>query len=567
MVLDPAAVRPDNCMGMAEFRSQYLAELASQMRFTPHDKRLEQLAAAEEFLYAVDPCRNYPLDFITERITGYRPKSPAIDLVQGRNLQHDVGLLLETVSLTLALTAADASEPVLMIDELASRLNIATKTLQRWRRRGLPARYFVFPDGKQRIGFFLSSVERFMRSHADEPEASAGGCGKEMTGEALVRNARRLAAQGCWAEEIARRLAGRFGCSPLAVLSHLRKENLSDVLQAGIADRAPAGPAEAVRHRVLRAVRHGVSLRRIARRTGLSSYGVYRIVMDHRLARLAARNVHFVDDPLYHQADAAEAIRVIASQDPLPEPIDREATRVPRDLPPYLRELYRTPLLSPQQERATFLEYNYHKFRFAQARRQLDPTRARRRQVEEAEHLAGAAAEVRNRLIAANLRLVVSVARKHMRAPLSLMDLVSEGNITLMRTVESFDTGRGHRFSTYATFALMRGFARQIPQMLWQRRTSGLDQPSLTAITDSRAERTQDLLETRETVASLLRRLEPRERDVLTGCFGLGVHAGPQTCQQIGDRLGISRQRVRQIQQIAMEKLRCAQSSGLPVTR
>ena len=552
---------------MAEFRSHFLAELASQMRFTPHDKRLEQLAAAEEFLYAVDPRRNYPLDFITERITSYRPKSPTIDLVHGRDLQHDVGLLLETVSLTLALSSADAAEPVLMIDELSARLNIASKTLQRWRRRGLPARYFMFPDGKQRIGFFLSSVERFMRSHAQQPETSApaGGRVRELTGESLARNARRLATQGAWAEEIARRLAGRFGCSPLAVLSHLQTDALSGAAHCGPAGLAPAAPAEAVRHRVVRAIGHGVSLSRVARRAGLSTYGVYRVLMDHRLARLAARNVNFVDDPLYHQSDAANAIRAIASQNPLPDPVDREATRVPRDLPPYLRELYRTPLLSPQQERATFIEYNYHKFRFAQARRQLDPTRAHRRQVEEAEQLADAAAEVRNRLIAANLRLVVSVARKHMRVPLSLMDLVSEGNITLMRAVESFDTHRGHRFSTYATFALMRGFARQIPQMLWQRRTSSLDESNVVTITDSRAERTQELTETRETVASLLKRLEPRERDVLAGCFGLGAQAGPQTCQEIGDRLGISRQRVRQIQQAAMEKLRCVEGGELPV--
>ncbi len=537
------------------------------MRFTPHDKRLEQLAAAEEFLYSVDPRRNYPLDFITERVTSYRPKSPAIDLVQGRDLQHDIGLLLETVSLTLALSATDASEPVLMIDDLASRLNIASKTLQRWRRRGLPARYFVFPDGKQRIGFFLSSVERFMRSHAEQPEmpARADGRVRQLTGEALARNARRLAAQGCWAEEIARRLAGRFGCSPLAVLSHLQTDAVSGAALCGTASLAPAAPADAVRHRILRAIRHGVSLPRVARRTGLSSYAVYRVLIDHRLARLAARNVNFVDDPLYHQPDAADAIRAIASQNPLPDAVDREASRVPRDLPPYLRELYRTPLLSPPQERATFIEYNYHKSRFAQARRQLDPTRARRREVEAAEHLADAAAEVRNRLIAANLRLVVSVARKHMRAPLSLMDLVSEGNITLMRAVESFDTHRGHRFSTYATFALMRGFARQIPQMLWEHRTSGLEQPNVAAITDSRAERTQELMETRETVALLLKRLEPRERDVLAGCFGLGADAGPQTCQEIGDRLGISRQRVRQIQQTAMEKLRCARRGTLPV--
>ena len=565
IVLDPAPMSPDNKSCMAAFRSHAVAELASQLRFTPYDKRVSQLAAAEEFLYAIDPCRNYPLDFVTERITGYRPKSPAIDLIHGRNLQHDIGLLMEDVSQTLAACAADAAEPVLMIDELASQLNIASKTLQRWRRRGLPARYFIFPDGKQRIGFFLSSVERFMRVHANEPADSAPARGRtrEMTREALLHNARRLAAQGCWVEEIGRRLSGRFGCSQLAILSHLRSDDLAGASHRGAADLAPPGPEEAVRVRVLRAIRHGVPLRRVAHRTGLSRYGVYRIIMDRRLTRLVARNVRFIDDSLYHQADAADAIRAIASQNVIAAPVDPEAQRIPRDLPPYLQELYRTPLLSPQQERATFIEYNYRKFCFAAARRQLDPILGHHRNLTQVERLAAQAAEVRNRLIAANLRLVVSVARKHLRSPLSLMDLVSEGNITLMRAVESFDTHRGHRFSTYATFALMRGFARQIPQMLCQVGTLGLERSQIAAITDPAAQRTQEILETRETVASLLKQLEPRERDVLAGCFGLGAQPGPQTCQEIGQRLGISRQRVRQIQQTAMEKLRSFEGGGL----
>ena len=74
--------------------------------------------------------------------------------------------------------------------------------------------------------------------------------------------------------------------------------------------------------------------------------------------------------------------------------------------------------------------------------------------------------EVKNQIVRANLRLVVSVARKHLRPGLSLMELISDGNITLMRAVEGFDVHRGHRFSTYATLALMKGFARSVPQML-----------------------------------------------------------------------------------------------------
>ena len=60
---------------------------------------------------------------------------------------------------------------------------------------------------------------------------------------------------------------------------------------------------------------------------------------------------------------------------------------------------------------------------------------------------------------------VVSVASKHVRGGVTLMELVSEGNIVLLRAIEGFDTHKGNRFSTYATLALMKGFARSVPQL------------------------------------------------------------------------------------------------------
>jgi len=197
---------------MAKFRIEKLAELARQMQFTPHDTRLAQVNAAEDLLHSIDVNKAYPPAFITFRITGYHPKGHEDELLAGPALQHDLGLLIEQVSETLDLHTDALREPVLAIDDVTERFNVTSKTIQRWRRKGLPARRFVFPDGKRRVGFLLASVERFLNTHRDQVER---GTNFSQVGDAerqeIIRRARRLATQcRCCSQEIARRIAGKL---------------------------------------------------------------------------------------------------------------------------------------------------------------------------------------------------------------------------------------------------------------------------------------------------------------------------------------------------------------------
>jgi RNA polymerase sigma factor (sigma-70 family) len=558
---------------VAKFRIDTLAELARQMaEFTPHDVKVTQVAAAEELLHTLDANKAYPLEFIVYRVTGYRPKADAEDaLLTGLALQHDLGLLIEHVSETLDLRTDKLAEPVLDIDAACERFNVTSKTIQRWRRKGLPARRFVFADGKRRVGFLLSSVERFFSGHREQvargmnfSQLSDGERGE------ILQRARRLAVYcKCCTHEIARRVARKTNRSPLTILHTIRKHDQEKPAEA-VFPLAAEPVSEEERARILKGYRRGVPLRSLAKRVCRPRTAVYRVVIDERIAKLGRRKVKFIDDPLYHQDGAGEAVAgIVAGTESVFERGGRpEDARVPRDLPAYLQELYRTPLLSPGRERALFLQFNYHKFRFVAARRRLEPQFARAREVNALEGHLRRATEVKNEIVQANLRLVVSVGRKHLRPGLSLMELISDGNMTLMRAVESYDAHRGHRFSTYATLALMKGFARSVPQLLSAGRvksTTG-DHRVLAEVPDSRLSATNDRLLAREEVRQLLSRLDDRERRVLLAHYGIETAADgvrpdrtePATYEQVGRLLGLTKQRVRQIEQSALAKLRSA---------
>lgn len=554
---------------MAGYRIESIAQLARQMTFAPVEVRKAQIDAAEELLHILSPAKAYPMAFVTHRITGYTPKvSPETDdhdgeeLLTGLALQHDLGRLIEEVADSLNLPADSLGEPVLTIEDLTERFNVTSKTIQRWRRRGLPARRFIFAGGKRRVGFLVRSVERFVQLHSDEVRQATNfsQLTPQETDE-IIRRARRLAIScQCCIHEISRRIAKKMRRSHLTVLHTIRRHD-TDHPDAAIFHLASAPVAEADRGRIIRAYRRGTPLTVLAKRACRPRSVVYRVILEERLARLTARKLKFIDDPLYHQDDAARVIDEIVQAEDLAAPRTADE-RIPKDLPPYFAALYRTPLLTPGRERALFLKFNYHKFQFVTARRELDPTYARARDVQRLEHALRLATRTKNAIVAANLRLVVSIARRHLRPGINLMELVSDGNITLMRAVESFDFHKGNKFSTYATLALMKGFARSVPLMLAAKRRAGAGEEILPQVSDPRSGGPDNLAD-REQLRKLLERLEPGERAVLLTSYGIdpandslrGIAPSPAEVRQT---LSLSRQRLRQIELRAMTKLRQA---------
>lgn len=215
-------------------------------------------------------------------------------------------------------------------------------------------------------------------------------------------------------------------------------------------------------------------------------------------------------------------------------------------------------LLRPEHETMLFRAMNLLKFQARRLQRKLALNHPDRTLIERLEELLQQAAEIRNTLIRANVRLVVSVAKKFATARHTLPELVSDGNLTLFRAVEKFDFGRGFRFSTYATWALRYNFARAVGK---PREFAGLgssEGETPLDVADYRADPASNrvrLLRYR-TLERMLEKLDDRERAIITRRYGLEAGEDERSLQEVAHEMGICKERVRQLQMRALEKLR-----------
>ena len=226
-------------------------------------------------------------------------------------------------------------------------------------------------------------------------------------------------------------------------------------------------PAE-TKQQVYQEYRRGEPVEALAQRFGRTCPSIRRIINEVRAALIRDLPLDYMDNEQFASLRAEKRASEILGPPPESD-LPKKKAPLPSGLPAYLAGLYEVPLLTREQEVHLFRKMNYLKYHASRLREKLDMDQPQRRLMDRIESLFEESVAAKNQIISANLRLVVSIAKRHVSQAEDFFDLVSDGNLSLIRAVEKFDFSRGNRFSTYATWAIMKNFARSIPAVLRHR--------------------------------------------------------------------------------------------------
>ena len=227
-------------------------------------------------------------------------------------------------------------------------------------------------------------------------------------------------------------------------------------------------------------------------------------------------------------------------------------------LPAHLARLCEAKLLTPEEEKSVFNRMNYLRFRAEALKTKLDLNDCWN--VRRVECLLKAADWYRDWIVKSNMRLVISIVKKFVNPQNRFDDLLSDGIVALIRAVDKFDVGLGFRFSTYATQVVRRNTYRSVMEKQTDRqRNFGSIHENGIDISDDQKESSmseQRWHELRARLTLMLDHLDRREKFIIRARFSLGGHRRIQTLQRLADKLGVSKERIRQLEKRALDKLR-----------
>lgn len=543
----------------SDYRDTKVKDLRDQLtRFAPKAKKVEHADLAEALHNEITEDRSYAYDFVYFRLTHFRPETSTRHNIASADLKHDLRLLVEDLTDAAEIAVEQVNEPVHTLDELSRMFNVSTKTISRWRTSGLVSRKFIY-GGRKRVGFLRSSIERF--SHTHREKVRRGERFTQLTEEEkseIIERARQLVEGGASLAEVTRQLADQMRRSPETVRYTLKNFD-ADHKTVAIFPGHRESLTEDDKRSLYRLHGEGMTIAQLCKRFNRTRASINRLLLDMRVQHAFELPIDYI-----YNEDFENEAREDEFLGPVPEPATApRKVRPPSGLPNYLSALYEVALLTREQEYHLFRKMNYLKHRASRLRESLlDHNGSKTELTDQINSLYEEAVRVKNLIVQSNLRLVVSIAKRHIASADDLFTLISDGNMSLIRAVEKFDYSRGNKFSTYASWAIMKNFARTIPtEFKHKDRFRTTTEELFLACQDNRVdpfrEENADIRRKRE-LSKILNRLDEREHRIITARFGLGRGKEPQTLKQVGEEMGVTKERIRQLEARALLKLRDA---------
>lgn len=278
-----------------------------------------------------------------------------------------------------------------------------------------------------------------------------------------------------------------------------------------------------------------------------------------QVRELLAREIAFIGNPLFREMDQGVPYNGDGTES-VDDSVPATITGISQRMPAHLERLCAAQLLSPEEERSLFCRMNYLKYRANALRSSLDEGRSSSKIVKQIQNLLREAESIRNRIIHANVRLVMSIVKQFADERNPFDDLFSEGLSCLIKAVDKFDFDRGFRFSTYATRAVRREVLRLVQRQHRDRGryTSGAQEllSQQLAPGDLPEGVQMSWQQVDRSITSMLGQLDDREKFIVQARYGFDNLGEKPTFQYLGELMGISKERVRQLEQRALAKLR-----------
>lgn len=288
------------------------------------------------------------------------------------------------------------------------------------------------------------------------------------------------------------------------------------------------------------------------------------------LERRLVEPAECVLDPAFAQPGAADQFANAVTMLPL-----RRRARVNSDDSGVdLLAVPSAPLISSENEQRLFLQINYARYRVMKLLKRFQDKRLTAEATHELLRWERLVVQTRAEIVRANVPLVLAMAKRTKISGVDFSDLISEGNLALLRSVDKFDCARGFKFSTYACRAILKSFSRVAARTARHRGHFPTEFDPMLERSDFADQRREGVEmdcvdELKAILGRNLANLNEIEAQVIKARFALDEPRDTpdptraKTLEQVGEMIGVTKERVRQIQNKALSKLRSVLEEGI----